>query len=656
MANSHDKVKGPTREGDYLVLDEVTGLQIYASDAITDYWGRVTCAEWEAKPSPMEYMDTAFPVMQPMFGRPTPDPVAQTGTWFVSLNSNGDVTAIWYSDNYSPGQYTEATATQISNYVPVVNDQTFSYGYDGSDAMHTVGTISATDVTGYGLTWSITDDDTGAFSIDAATGVLYVAFLDLVAENTNYEITVQATSYFPGSPYDTATITIEVDGINAAPNFISVSSFTVDENTTAVGSVVAIDPEYTTVSYSITGGADQACFTIGTTSGALAFSSAPDYETPGDAGANNVYNVTVKATDTGGANNSQSIAVTVANVYEVPVITSNSTASVAENTTFVMTCAGYVDTGYSETWSVTGGADSSCFSINSSSGNLTFSTAPDYEIPGDTGANNVYNVTVGLSDGVSTTTQNIAVTVTNVEEGPSQYGSLYCWLDFSDDSNLTSNTGQLVSINNKASGHTDNFTAGSASLRPDLVTTKFGGKQAAYFNTQDRLNSSLAAASWNFLANGAGATVIAAVHMRSSTTASSFALMGNSGGSEADYIFNHGPTSGGTPYRFTPVVAGNTTNSSNNAWVLDTGYTVATVTKTAATQVEVYVNGISVGTGTLGGDTGTDPSTTLALGQSSASGTASSVWYLAELWIFNEVLTGSDLTDAIADMADRNNL
>jgi hypothetical protein len=59
------------------------------------------------------------------------------------------------------------------------------------------------------------------------------------------------------------------------------------ENTAFVGAVVASDPEGA-VTYSIAGGADAALFTIDATTGALAFVTAPNFETPADAGADNV--------------------------------------------------------------------------------------------------------------------------------------------------------------------------------------------------------------------------------------------------------------------------------------------------------------------------------------------------------------------------------
>ena len=45
-----------------------------------------------------------------------------------------------------------------------------------------------------------------------------------------------------------------------------------------------------------------------------------------------------------------------------------------------------------------------------------FASAPDFETPTDAGANNVYNVQVQVSDGTNTDTQDIAVTVTNLND------------------------------------------------------------------------------------------------------------------------------------------------------------------------------------------------------------------------------------------------
>ncbi len=85
----------------------------------------------------------------------------------------------------------------------------------------------------------------------------------------------------------TATVTITLTRVNDnAPVFSSSASVDVAENTTAVATVAATDADLPaqTLAYSITGGADQALFSINSSTGELSFTSAPDYETPAECG------------------------------------------------------------------------------------------------------------------------------------------------------------------------------------------------------------------------------------------------------------------------------------------------------------------------------------------------------------------------------------
>jgi hypothetical protein len=87
---------------------------------------------------------------------------------------------------------------------------------------------------------------------------------------------------------------------------------------------------------------------------------------------------------------------------------------VPENTTAVTTATGTDPEGTALTWAISGGADAAKFAINSTTGVLTFVTAPDFEAPTDNGANNSYFVTVTCSDGVNQpVNRTIVVTVTN---------------------------------------------------------------------------------------------------------------------------------------------------------------------------------------------------------------------------------------------------
>ncbi|HEX8332167.1 MAG TPA: cadherin domain-containing protein [Segetibacter sp.] len=197
----------------------------------------------------------------------------------------------------------------------------------------------------------------------------------------------------------------------------------IPENTTFVVAVAATGQDAgSTLAYSIVGGVDQNKFTINATTGVLSFITAPDFEVPTDFGADNIYVVTVRASD-GTLNDDQTIAVSVRDINDnAPVITSNgggttASRSIPENTTAVTTMtATDADANTTMAYSIAGGADQSKFSINPTTGALSFITAPDFEQPTDTDANNTYVVTVRASDGTLSDEQTMTVTVTDVSE------------------------------------------------------------------------------------------------------------------------------------------------------------------------------------------------------------------------------------------------
>lgn len=141
------------------------------------------------------------------------------------------------------------------------------------------------------------------------------------------------------------------------------------------------------------------------------------------------YQVTATATRLNGGMGStplytsefaQNIAVNTA-----PTITSNgggasAAVSIAENAAAVTTVtATDADLpAQTLTYAIAGGADAALFTINGSSGALSFTAAPNFEAPSDANGDNVYEVTVQVSDGALTDTQQISVTVTNVNEAP----------------------------------------------------------------------------------------------------------------------------------------------------------------------------------------------------------------------------------------------
>jgi glucose/arabinose dehydrogenase len=80
---------------------------------------------------------------------------------------------------------------------------------------------------------------------------------------------------------------------------------------------VATDAEGDLLTWRITGGADAARFLMDPATGALRFLSAPDFERPGDAGADNLYELEIEARDAWGATATQRLLVRVTDADEV---------------------------------------------------------------------------------------------------------------------------------------------------------------------------------------------------------------------------------------------------------------------------------------------------------------------------------------------------
>lgn len=94
------------------------------------------------------------------------------------------------------------------------------------------------------------------------------------------------------------------------PVFTSSDTASFDENGTGiVYTTVATDAS--TVTYSLTGMIDDDLFTVGSNSGDLTFIDTPDFENALDSDADNVYEITITATDASGNTAHLVIAITV---------------------------------------------------------------------------------------------------------------------------------------------------------------------------------------------------------------------------------------------------------------------------------------------------------------------------------------------------------
>ena len=311
------------------------------------------------------------------------------------------------------------SVTDLNDNSPVFTSATTSAVLEGTVTAYDADATDAD--AGTALIYSISGIDAGHFSINSSTGVVtfnaspdFETPLDDDGDNF-YEITVTASD---GTNSTQQNVSIEVtDGNDNAPVFTSGGAGSTAENATGtVYTATATDPDGDTPTFSIVGGADAALFDIDSASGALTFIAAPDFENPGDVGGDNNYQVTIRATD-GSNNTDQAVTISVTDENDnSPVFTSGATASVAEDQTSAYDAdATDGDAGTTLVYSLSG-TDSALFTIDSATGVVTFLSAPDFEAPADSGADNDYDFTVTASDGVNSTDQAVTVTVTDVNE------------------------------------------------------------------------------------------------------------------------------------------------------------------------------------------------------------------------------------------------
>ena len=217
---------------------------------------------------------------------------------------------------------------------------------ENSDASTNVGArVAAYDAEGDALTYTISGgEDEDSFDIDQATGQLMVGaktMLDFEGDSS-YTVMVTATGPRHGTDdFDTIEVTITVTNVDEDPGLTGMDSLRPAENTVITGSdaslgtyVASDDEDGSNLPALTLSGPDASDFNLTDTNAAdgrdddgtyeLAFKAVPDYEMAADTGRNNVYNITVTATDSDGQTDTKDVVVTVTNVEEAGTVTLNT--------------------------------------------------------------------------------------------------------------------------------------------------------------------------------------------------------------------------------------------------------------------------------------------------------------------------------------------
>jgi serralysin len=256
------------------------------------------------------------------------------------------------------------------------------------------------------VTWGLSGVDSSLFQINSGGSLSFISAPDYDSPQDSgadnvYNINVEGDDGETTVQLSVAITVTEFVDLDA-PNIQGSSSITMEQGLTEVATYTADE----SVTWSVSG-VDSSLLQINA-GGVLSFSSPPDYDSPQDSGANNVYDVNVVATDASTNSSSLGVSITIVDTI-APSITGSSTVSISEGSTNV----GTYTSDESVTWSLSG-VDASLMQINSS-GTLSFSSAPDYSNPQDSGGNNVYDVTVIATDpATNSSSLGVAITVTEL--------------------------------------------------------------------------------------------------------------------------------------------------------------------------------------------------------------------------------------------------
>ena len=197
-------------------------------------------------------------------------------------------------------------------------------------------------------------------------------------------------------------------------------SATVEENSNGATLIDAtLNNSTVKLSFSLSG-TDSSKFSI--SNGYLVFTDTPDYESPLDSNADNSYALTINAAGAG-ISSSHSFSVNVNNVNEAPSLVTDSSAyfQVNENLTEIKQITASDpenDTLVFSLQNSSASEDEGLLQIDSSTGVVSFKTAPNYELPTDIDSNNTLIFTVAVSDGSFSSSTKYYAAINDVAESP----------------------------------------------------------------------------------------------------------------------------------------------------------------------------------------------------------------------------------------------
>ena len=303
--------------------------------------------------------------------------------------------------------YLEVTvAVEDVNEAPTItttSKTTFTYRENGTA---TIYTFKASDPERGTIEWSTAGADRDDFTISDTGALTFTDSPNFESpqgsglDNNEYLVTIQARD----DNFNTSSlpVTVTVTDVNEGPEVTGTTNLTFTENVgtdRVLATYTGRDPEdhFAGITRWSLSGTDAGDFTINE-SGQLSFRNVPNHERPADSNRDNVYNLSVRASD-GSLYGYLEVTVAVEDVNEPPAITTTSKTSFTytENGTATIYTFKATDPEQGTIfWSVTGTDGDDC--TISETGVLSFASPPDFENPADSDGNNEYLVTVEARD------------------------------------------------------------------------------------------------------------------------------------------------------------------------------------------------------------------------------------------------------------------
>jgi len=312
----------------------------------------------------------------------------------VSIESeNGDVFELAFSINVN----------DINEPLDFTSNATADAFAENIEVGSIIAETSAVDPEGETVTYSLSGEGSENFEVDSNGNVVLKNALDFETVNS-FTLTLSASD---GTNTSSEEIIFTVQNIDEAPvlsSTLEATSFSEDLSIgSSIASISGLDPESSPLTYSLSGEGSE-LFTVDS-QGNITLASALDFETTSS------FELTLTVSD-GVHSVSESLTFSITDINEVPDTSISLAASAFEENVSLGTSiatVNVIDPESSELTYTLSGEGSDKFTVDEN-GNITLKSAFDFETTSS------YSLTLTVSDGVHSVTENFTFSILDVTE------------------------------------------------------------------------------------------------------------------------------------------------------------------------------------------------------------------------------------------------